>query len=277
MLFCSFVVVLSACNTPETSLSNLPGNSTAPEGGSRPIVVAAPTPVLSATPVTSLPDPVSSKTIALVYDGPGACEDGCAVASADTAKLAGFTPKIIGPNELTDISTPAEIEALFKDVAIWIQPGGKSTKAMAAISSTLRSAMIDFIKNGGGYVGFCAGAFITTEYIGSTGVKGFGIFPGATAPLGTNTLLETVKWEGKTRAIYFEGGPYMYNMPSSVEVTALYDDGKTIASARTSYGSGRVYITGPHPEAPSWWGSLGSDGSDRDLAIGMMKWAAKQI
>lgn len=260
---CSLAVVLSACNAPETSLPNSPGTE---------VVRDESVPI-----IPSMPEIVKAKTVALVYEGPGACPEDCAKAAADTAKLAGFTPKMVGPNALTSSSTPEQIAALFQDAAIWVQPGGKSTKAYEAITPTLREALIAFVKNGGGYVGFCAGAFITTDEIGTTGKKGFGIFPGRTAPLGTGSHFETVNWEGKTRGIYFEGGPYMYNMPPSVEVTAVYDDGKTIASARTTFGNGRVYITGPHPEAPEWWlENEDADGSDRDLAIGMMKWAAQQ-
>lgn len=269
ILFCPLLVLISACNLPVSETVSVP-----------PVVVVQPpavepSPVVESPPVV-IPPVVKGKTIALVYDGPGACPEDCSIASADTARMAGFTPKMVGPDALNENSTPEQIANLFKDVAIWVQPGGKSRDAYLAITPTLRNALIQFIKGGGGYVGFCAGAFITTKWIGTTGVQGFGIFPGSTAPLGTGSLRETVKWNGKTREIYFEGGPYMYNVDSSVEVTAYYDDGKTIASARTNYGQGRVYITGPHPEAPDWWwNGKDPDGNDRDLAIEMMKWSAR--
>ena len=263
-------VVMSACNLPETNIPISPNAEAIP-------LITAPVPlapVPAPAPVVSAP--VKAKNIALVYDGPGACPEDCALAAADTAKQAGFTPKIVGPNALTANSTPEQISALFQDVAIWVQPGGHSAQAYQAISPTLRNALIGFIKEGGGYVGFCAGAFITTQEIGTTGVHGFDIFPGSTAPLGANTGMVAVKWQGKMREIYFEGGPYIYNVDrSSVEVTAYYGDGVTVAAARTQFGKGRVYITGAHPEAPAWWyNNHDPDGSDRDIAAGMMTWAA---
>ncbi len=266
MLICPMVVVLSSCNLQDQ----------APAVKVIPAVPAVPSvPVVTKPPVTI---PNKAKNIALVYDGPGACPEDCALAAADTARQAGFIAKIVGPNELTSASTSAQITALFQDVAIWVQPGGHSAQAYQAITPTLRNALISFINDGGGYVGFCAGAFITTKEIGTTGIQGFGIFPGNTAPLGTGSNMEKVSWENKTRDIYFEGGPYIYNIDSSVEVMAVYDDGKTIAAARTTYGKGRVYIAGPHPEAPNWWSSSRDpDGSDRDLAVGMMKWSARYL
>lgn len=273
--YCSLVVALSSCNLPEVpkTAGNTPEQPVVNEPA--PPVVPSPTPLPSTPPVSTTP-PAKVKTLALVYDGPGACEEDCALASADSAKQAGFTTKIIGPNALTSTSTQADIDNLFKDAAIWVQPGGYSRQAYEAMTPTLRNAIKNFVKNGGGYVGFCAGAFMTTREIGSTGSPGLGIFPGGTAPLGANTGALRVKWNGKYRNIYFEGGPYMYNLdPSVVETTAVYSDGQTVAAARTHYGKGRVYIAGPHPEAPSWW-SNDPDGSDRDLAGEMMKWAAGQ-
>lgn len=270
IIFCSLVVSLCSCNSPEVNTIANPGVA---DPVSLPVTEETPLPI--STPIPSAP-PGKTKNIALVYDGPGACVEDCALASADSAKLAGFTPKIVGPNALTSNSSATDISNLFKDVAVWVQPGGYSRQAYEAMTPTLRKAIVDFVKNGGGYVGFCAGAFMTTKEIGSTGSPGLGIFPGGTAPLGANTGSLLVTWQGKKRNIYFEGGPYMYNINSSVaEIIAVYSDGQTVAAARTSYGQGRVFISGPHPEAPSWWGS-DPDGSDRDLAGQMMKWAAKQ-
>ncbi len=214
ILLCPLVVFLSSCNLAPLPVEEgvMSPQVEVPAPQQDPVVVVDPAPV------------TKSKNIALVYDGPGACPEDCSKASADTARLAGFTPKMVGPNALTANSTPQQIADLFKDVAIWVQPGGKSRDAYLAMTPTLRNSLISFIKDGGGYVGFCAGAFITTKWIGTTGVQGFGIFPGSTAPLGTGSHRETVTWQGKTREIYFEGGPYMYNVDSSVEVTAYYDD-----------------------------------------------------
>ena len=135
--------------------------------------------------------------------------------------------------------------------------------------------------------GFCAGAYMATSRIGKTRWAGLGIFPGVSAPYGTTLerydvdySLEPLTWNGVARTVYYEGGPYLYgfNYPGSgAEEVAKYDTGAT-AAARATYGKGRVFISGPHPEAPAVWteedGIHDPDGNDWSLAIDMVKWAS---
>jgi hypothetical protein len=220
-------------------------------------------------------DSVIEKPLALIYKGPGSCrtEDGdvgesgfgCSEASADVATAAGFRYQYVGPKDSPD----------FSKARVWIQPGGHSYQAYAAMAPKLRTGVISFVKNGGGFVGFCAGAFLAAEWLG--------IFPGsaslygyspARSDVGYNFLSTT--WNGAKRSVYFEGGPYLYNLGSTVEVTAKFSTGY-VAAARAPYGKGRVYIAGPHPEAPAIWaeedGLKDPDGSDIDLAAEMVTWA----
>ena len=207
---------------------------------------------------------------ALIYNGPGACEDGCASSAYNVAKMAGYDPVYVGheePNENT-----------FKDAVIWIQPGGHASEAVAAMDSDLKVRLREFVKNGGGFVGFCAGAFVTTSLVGATENIGLGIFPGRTTLYGSGAEMQTVNWQGHTRTLYWEGGPYLSELPSSVEVIASYENG-AVATARTLFGKGRVFITGLHPEAPMSWrtanGFEDPDGTDFDLAVDMIRWATE--
>ena len=81
-----------------------------------------------------------------------------------------------------------------------------------------------------------------------------------------------------TRSVYWEGGPYFILAPQyGVEVIAQYPD-QTPAAVRTSFGHGRVFVSGPHPEAPQKWRDYFNledpDGLDADLAQDMVEWAA---
>ncbi len=227
-----------------------------------------------------------ARPLAFIYSGDGSCPEGCSNAAAQMAIQAGYKAIFIGPQDITEKSTPESIQHFFDGVKIWIQPGGQSRQAYEAMNRKLKEALLNFVFTGGGYVGFCAGAFITTHQIGTTGTPGFSIFPGSTAPLiaaparpELEFSIEEVQWSGKSRAIYFEGGPYLYDLPPEVEVMATYADGK-VAAARTNFGLGHVYISGPHPEAPKWWSSsdrvMDRDGNDHDLAVSMIKWAAQK-
>ena len=48
---------------------------------------------------------------------------------------------------------------------------------------------------------------------------------------------------------------------------------------RTSYGKGRVWVTGLHPEAPQWWkdtsGYSDPDGDDSDIVVKMLQWVTE--
>ncbi|MBS1960521.1 MAG: hypothetical protein JST80_13675 [Bdellovibrionales bacterium] len=223
--------------------------------------------------------------MALVYDGPGACPEDCAASAANAARAAGFNVRIVGPQALTDRSTPDQVTQFFQNVRVWIQPGGKSRTAAETMTAKLKSSLVDFVRGGGGYVGFCAGAFLSTPIIGSTGVQGLGLFPGKTWPytppparVGLAFSIEKLNWQGQERYVYFEGGPYLLDLDPSVEVTATYKDGN-VAAARAAVGAGRIYISGPHPEAPLWWSTVDrvtdADGIDQDLAINMIRWVAR--
>lgn len=207
---------------------------------------------------------------ALIYKGPGACSDGCAEAFVDIAKQAGFDPEFVGPG--------APKAGLFDQVGIWIQPGGYAGTAMQNMNADLKTQLKEFIAGGGGYVGFCAGAFVATKKVGTTSINGLNIFPGGTKLYGKGIDLKEVNWAGSKRTLYWEGGPYLRNLPDSVEIIARYSNG-AVATARAPYGKGRVFITGLHPEAPDWWSTaeqmVDPDGQDHDLVINMIHWASR--
>jgi hypothetical protein len=217
---------------------------------------------------------------ALVYNGPGACSDGCYDAAFQVALQAGLDPVFVGENALSIDSTEQDQANLFKDAAIWIQPGGKSKTAMTSITDQLKNAIDEFVKAGGGYVGFCAGAFSSTQFVGTSWTLGFNFMPGKTSlykGVSAEAEIIPVVWNGKARNIYWEGGPYLSKLPpGKVEVIGTYPNGQ-VAAARSQYGSGRIFVTGLHPEAPQDWRDYyhlkDADGLDQDLAVEMIHWA----
>ncbi|MGK5083831.1 BPL-N domain-containing protein [Bdellovibrionota bacterium FG-1] len=214
---------------------------------------------------------------ALVYRGPGACDEGCSEAAAKVAQIAGLRPVFVGPSEANSL--------IFKNAGVWIQPGGTSRAVGKAMSAQLKGWIQDFVRSGGGYVGFCAGGFFATAKIGDLEDPGLGLLPGASHPYTTvpdDAIILPIQWGGgKPRQIYWEGGPF-FTLPSETgtgaEVMATYSEG-TAASVRAPYGKGRVYVTGLHPEAPQSWRDyfhlLDSDGLDENLAVQMIHWASR--
>ena len=67
-------------------------------------------------------------------------------------------------------------------------------------------------------------------------------------------MLLSVVWNGEARKMYYQGGPYfeMLDSDEAVEILARYEDGK-VAALVCAFGSGKVLLSGPHPEAPVSW------------------------
>ncbi len=221
-------------------------------------------------------DPVSKVKFALVYKGPGSCPEECSEAAAEMAELAGLSPKFIGPEE--------QNPQIFENAVVWIQPGGKSSKVAKTMNENLKNLIRQFVYNGGGYVGFCAGAFYATHIIGDTENIGLGIIAGRTQlyeEVNDSPEILTLNWLGKKQDVYWEGGPY-FILPeeeqesSAIEVLATYPNA-TPASVKSTYGRGNVVLTGAHPEAPAWWSTvekiIDPDGVDHNLAVAMIKMA----
>jgi hypothetical protein len=162
--------------------------------------------------------------------------------------------------------------------------GGKSVDSAAAMGHELMDQVRNFVYSGGGYVGFCAGLFITTAQIGTSGKVGYGIVPGSTElhikkNSGGQLLLTHTQYGAKQ--FYYAGGPELNISDADLKaangkIIATYDDGKT-AGVELEYGKGKIAVIGLHPEAGFWWklfkGIIDPDGSDRWFAIDMISYA----
>jgi glutamine amidotransferase-like uncharacterized protein len=214
------------------------------------------------------------KSLALVYKGPGSCPEQCSESAAHVAELAGYTPVFVGPTE----NDPK----LFAQAKVWVQPGGHSSEVVKAMSADMKQAIRNFVSQGGAYVGFCAGGFYAGESFHDD-EEGLGLIPGNSIYQDhldqfDHGVVTPVTWFGKTRDVYWEGGPYfVLRAPNAFEITAFYADGRA-AGVRGPYGKGRVAVTGFHPEAPAWWRDdvpgIDKDGLDEDIAVDMIRWAA---
>jgi glutamine amidotransferase-like uncharacterized protein len=235
---------------------------------------------------TAAPLSASNAELALVYKGAGTCAKGCAEAAAYVARRAGFETRYVGEEPL-----PAE---LLERAKVWIQPGGRVETQELSMKPELKRQLQDFVRSGKGYVGFCAGAFLAADTFGwlqKDGTRfdrpGLGLFRGKGRlyqPQKTSAEVLPVYREGKkVRSVYWELGSYFQerDLGSAAEPLASYDRaGKHVAALRSSFGGGRVSVTGYHPEAPSLWrklfGLFDPDGVDYDEAEAMIQWAAGQ-
>lgn len=221
-----------------------------------------------------------AKPMALVYVGPGSCFV-CWTSAVSTARKAGF--------DVVTTDGKHTHQKLFEKASLWVQPGGKSTRAAKYMGEAAMERIRKFVENGGGYTGFCAGGFLSTAEIGTSGKKGLGIVPGKTALHdlrdGPGAIIG-VHWDGNERKVLYHGGPH-FNLTGvsdpNLHIVSTYDEDynrpSNVAGLTTTYGKGRVAVNGFHSEATKFWKFKSRlhdpDGQDQDLAGSSMRWAAK--
>lgn len=161
---------------------------------------------------------------------------------------------------------------------ILIIPGGNSATYVNS-NSINADAIKQFISKGKGYLGICAGA-----YAASNKVDGEYIAWG----IASNVNTKNINYEGllsiKTTSsgsvlsdeskmnLYHQNGPAMYTNGSNVYSFAYYADSKTgyqnySAILGENYGSGRVLLSGSHPEL---------DPQNSQLLVNMILWTIKK-
>lgn len=194
----------------------------------------------------------AARPSALVYRGP-ATVPGCpeAVVELLSASRWDFDIRYVGPQERLALTPEA-----LAGATLYAQPGGGTLSHGYKHMRRHRSAIRDFVRSGGGYLGFCLGGYLA----GAT--PGFALLPGDTdqyiaSPRATvdseDNALVQVFWRGSRRTLFFQDGPHFELSPNaSATVLATYSN-KTIAAVVVGFGAGRVGVVGPHPEATDDW------------------------
>ncbi len=168
--------------------------------------------------------------------------------------------------ELTGV--PEILQGALDHADVLVMGGGKSNLESKALGEKGRAEVIRFVREGGGYVGICAGAYLGSS--GSGKVACLGLLPVKTGAtwLGCHTPLA---WSdsplGATRVedADLRGGPtfqLMENAADRVDVWANFDRNETHAEKGEYqlkgtpavisgiHGKGRVVLTSTHCERP---------------------------
>ena len=137
-------------------------------------------------------------------------------------------------------------------------PGGEAPTYLS--NDEIDSASIkQFVQGGKGYLGICAGAYAASNYVRGY-YPGWGLTPDVNTineeyegllSISTTSYGNTVI-NGSQTNIHMQNGPAMYTNNSQI-VMATFNDNNTgyqnyPAIIGDTYGSGRVILSGPHPE-----------------------------
>lgn len=161
----------------------------------------------------------------------------------------------------------------LRGVDVLIHPGGSGGKQGRHLDAAGRDVVRTFVRDGGGYLGICAGAYLASnDYEWSLNLidakvldrkhwaRGMGTVKVRLSAAGQNLL----KRDQKEFEIYYGQGPLLApkNDPAvpdyeelAVYQTEIAKNGApkgvmpgTTAIARGHYGAGRVFCFSPHPE-----------------------------
>lgn len=156
-------------------------------------------------------------------------------------------------------STSTEIESdTLSGYDVLIIPGGDASEYLES-SEIDSNAIKQFISDGNGYLGICAGAYAASNYVDDY-YSGWGLEPDVTA--------ENVNYEGDISitstsfgskiinssqiTIFHENGPALYTN-NTQNILSTFADNNTGYEGYAdmigeSYGSGKVLLSGSHPE-----------------------------
>lgn len=182
----------------------------------------------------------STKPLALVYQGDGACPQDCSTSLGNIVEKMGYKVTYVDPSAIRP--------EIFSHAKIWIQPGGVSSEVAKALTSDQKKMIKNFIKSGGSYLGICAGTFFAAKWIASNrSLEGLGLLPESQELYEPeDASIVDITWSKKLRHIYFEGGPYIINpqerepLISSFTPVAFYPN-QEIAAAKFHFGKGKVF------------------------------------
>ena len=212
----------------------------------------------------------------LIFDGDGTMEESVAGIKAclDESNSMNLSNGIY-----FDYDTISEINSnTLSGYDILIIPGGNSATYVQG-SSIDDAAIKQFLNQGKGYLGICAGAYSASSNIDGD-YSGWGLasqvntidvsYEGLVSITPTSsgsTFLNTSKV-----SLYHMNGPVMYTTGSSATSFASYSDNGTgyqgySAIMSENYGSGRVILSGSHPEL---------DPQNSQLLVQMILWATKK-
>ena len=146
-------------------------------------------------------------------------------------------------------------------------PGGRADLMISAILPECIDNIRDYVRNGGAYMGICAGSYFASritrwdsiDYGDDYGYV-LSLYNGyATGPIkeiGDYNLMvlnnlsypTNVTWfDGEVFNVTYWGGPY-FEPVDNVDVVAVYDQINESAAIKFPYGQGRVLLFGFHPE-----------------------------
>ncbi|HOI39835.1 MAG TPA: pseudomurein-binding repeat-containing protein [Methanobacterium sp.] len=199
----------------------------------------------------------SPKTInVLIYNGNGASYN--CVNGMKTSYSSANSNNLLQGVSFNYATSTILTSSILSGYDVLVMPGGTGGKIY--LNDISKSMIQNFVKNGGGFVGICAGAFAGAQHVDGW-YDGWGVAPHvwAKAPYYEGNLSVSITSAGSqilnrsgTMTLAYFNGPTMY-LKGGGTTFATYADSKTgykgyAAIVGDYFGNGRSVLIGPHPE-----------------------------
>ena len=211
-------------------------------------------------------DPPSKKPIRIaIYADAGASKQGSPLVQKALPIAEGF--------EITTVTAEEIRNGALDKVDVLIHPGGSGSAQGKALGEDGRKRVKQFVSNGGGFIGICAGAYLASaEYLWSLGLLDAEVIDNEHWARGNGDVDVKLSATGKTAldcdeehcSIRYAQGPLLgpagKDDINDYELLATFDSEiaekgaptgvmkGTAAIARGTFGKGRVECFSPHPE-----------------------------
>ena len=180
-----------------------------------------------------------------------------------------------GKFEVTRLAAEEIRDGKLADVDVLVHPGGSGSKQGKALGEAGRQAVRKYVREGGGLLGVCGGAYLATnDYSWSLNLIDAKVLDRKHWARGTGTVTlrlspkgsEFFQHDGDEMSIHYAQGPLLarreWDDPEvpDYESLAIYSTeiakngapvgvmAGTSAAIRCEYGKGRVFCFSPHPE-----------------------------
>jgi len=151
--------------------------------------------------------------------------------------------------------------------SVLIVPGGMITAYLLSWGEKGIQSIGDFVRNGGIYIGICAGVYVAgKQYKNQTGLA---FFDENLEYSKHKSIINAKDNDGETLSLIAENGPDLSVIKNCKVI--LRDDNNKPQAVKISFGEGQVYLFSSHPEGSVYYNEIPQEFSGAKWFVDFLK------